>query len=212
MMTMEKHNPSATQRTKRPREDSVDSEDGVANIDDVPEVVEMISNEEFMGFSTSVEETAETVGDGLPPWADGTGWKSNSPPLVALHNEILRFCDLITLSQEEKTARELAVTDVTKVLKSIWPDCTVKLFGSELTGLCLPSSDLDIACLNVPMQKVRGVSPLRKFADEVFWPQLFDVCAFLILVIATPNCLFFSSETRVWCLSLKLWSLQKCLS
>lgn len=161
---------------KRPREDNSDedNDDYVRNIQDSDNKSDETNNvsaplqEEFMSFNTEGAEEIETKQDEnrLPPWVDNV-WSPNVPPLIGLHNEILRFCDLISMSEPEKEARALAVDDVTKVLKSLWPNCNVKVFGSELTGLCLPSSDLDIGCLNISMAKVNGQSPLRRFAEEV---------------------------------------------
>ena len=53
------------------------------------------------------------------------------------------------------------------MLTGIWPGCRVAVFGSELTGLCLPSSDLDIACLDVTGKDSVGPLPLRRFAEEL---------------------------------------------
>ena len=105
-----------------------------------------------------------------PPWLERP-WDSSLPPLVGLHNEILRFCDLVSPTEFEKSQRDKALGDVKKVLFECFPGCKVHVFGSELTGLCLPSSDLDIACLGIAAGghgRGRGQSsPLHVFADAL---------------------------------------------
>jgi DNA polymerase sigma len=63
----------------------------------------------------------------------------------------------------EQAARATAASDVKRLLKSLFPSCQVAIFGSELTGLCLPSSDLDMACLGVNLSDPRGKPLLLVF-------------------------------------------------
>ena len=122
-------------------------------------------------------------GSDLPPWVERP-WDEarGAAPLVSLHNEVLRFCDLVSPTPGERRARATALGDVTRVLKGLFPGCTVATFGSELTGLCLPSSDLDMACLGTPSAPLPAVkrgafmgggfkgsaaSPLHRFAKEL---------------------------------------------
>lgn len=66
---------------------------------------------------------------------------------MCLHNELLRFCDLVSLTAEERRVRQNVVDDLRQLTQSVWPGSRVLVYGSELTGLCLPSSDLDLAVL-----------------------------------------------------------------
>ncbi|XP_066312254.1 uncharacterized protein [Miscanthus floridulus] len=65
-------------------------------------------------------------------------------PMLQLHKEILDFCDFISPSTEEQSSRTAAVQDVSDVVKHIWPQCKVEVFGSFRTGLYLPTSDIDV--------------------------------------------------------------------
>ncbi|KAJ1284718.1 hypothetical protein BS78_03G226700 [Paspalum vaginatum] len=65
-------------------------------------------------------------------------------PMLQLHKEILDFCDFISPSPEEQSSRTNAVQDVSDVVKHIWPQCKVEVFGSFRTGLYLPTSDIDV--------------------------------------------------------------------
>ncbi|KAL8223678.1 hypothetical protein R6Q57_019153 [Mikania cordata] len=68
-------------------------------------------------------------------------------PMLQLHKEILDFCDFLSPTAEEEVSRNTAVESVSDVIKYIWPDCKVEVFGSFKTGLFLPSSDVDMVIL-----------------------------------------------------------------
>ncbi|XP_062206474.1 uncharacterized protein LOC133908454 [Phragmites australis] len=65
-------------------------------------------------------------------------------PMLQLHKEILDFCDFISPSAEEQSSRTAALQAVSDVVKHIWPQCKVEVFGSFRTGLYLPTSDIDV--------------------------------------------------------------------
>ncbi|PSS05599.1 Non-canonical poly(A) RNA polymerase [Actinidia chinensis var. chinensis] len=68
-------------------------------------------------------------------------------PLLQLHKEILDFCDFLSPTPEEKASRNAAVESVFGVVRYIWPNCKVEVFGSFKTGLYLPTSDIDVVIL-----------------------------------------------------------------
>ncbi|XP_076943790.1 uncharacterized protein LOC143614163 [Bidens hawaiensis] len=68
-------------------------------------------------------------------------------PMLQLHKEILDFCDFLSPTAEEQVSRNAAVEGVSDVIKYIWPNCKVEVFGSFKTGLFLPSSDVDMVIL-----------------------------------------------------------------
>jgi DNA polymerase sigma len=56
--------------------------------------------------------------------------------------------------------RKLAVERFSRLVKTIWPRSQVKLYGSYVSGLCLPSSDLDfVVCLPAVHKKVLALAP-----------------------------------------------------
>lgn len=86
--------------------------------------------------------------------------------------EILDFCDFLSPTPEEQSARNAAIESVFDVIKYIWPNCKVfwvvplsflnfitkwrhvmiialqaEVFGSFKTGLYLPTSDIDVSAL-----------------------------------------------------------------
>ncbi|XP_075487431.1 uncharacterized protein LOC142526745 [Primulina tabacum] len=68
-------------------------------------------------------------------------------PMLRLHREILDFCNFLSPTPEEQGHRNVAVESVFDVINYIWPDAKAEVFGSFKTGLCLPSSDIDVVIL-----------------------------------------------------------------
>eukprot|EP00850_Spirogloea_muscicola_P014783 SM000108S14227 [mRNA] locus=s108:310432:315393:+ [translate_table: standard] len=97
-----------------------------------------------------------------PPWARHQQKRALHSPYLRLHQEILDFCRFVAPTKEEVESREAAVRRVTAVIKSIWPKCQVKMFGSFATNLYLPTSDCDMVVLNAkcnsPQQGLRALS------------------------------------------------------
>ncbi|KAF9610933.1 hypothetical protein IFM89_025743, partial [Coptis chinensis] len=81
-----------------------------------------------------------------------SGWFSANgkfkSPMLQLHKEILDFCEFLSPTLEEQAARNAAVEGVFGVIKHIWPNCNVEVFGSFKTGLYLPTSDIDVVILD----------------------------------------------------------------
>lgn len=56
--------------------------------------------------------------------------------------------------------RKIAVERFSRLTKTIWPRAQVKLYGSYMSGLCLPSSDLDfVVCLPAVHKKDLALAP-----------------------------------------------------
>lgn len=121
------------------------------------------NDSDFIPFNSTNDKETELIQPGSKrqklvnsitvPWfsRDGrTTLERRAPPLVRLHNEILTFCQFITPTPAEMKIREKTLSDVTAIIKAKWPDCSVKVFGSQLTKILTPNSDLDIAVLDVP--------------------------------------------------------------
>ena len=75
------------------------------------------------------------------PWL--TKDYSWDPP--GLHQEINDFYQYIKPRPSEERMRNDVVSRVTAIIHSLWPLARVETFGSFLTGLYLPTSDIDLA-------------------------------------------------------------------
>ena len=73
--------------------------------------------------------------------------------LVRLHNEMLDFVNYISLTKAEVECRRKCLSELQDVIRELWPDATIHVYGSELIGFQTPSSDIDVAVLNVPAAK-----------------------------------------------------------
>jgi non-canonical poly(A) RNA polymerase PAPD5/7 len=86
------------------------------------------------------------VAHNLPPWMDHHVDRSRVNPLVALHNEVVGFCQLMEPHPSELKQRDDLAQKFKELVHSVFgSDCQVEVFGSQVTGLCLPTSDIDIA-------------------------------------------------------------------
>ena len=74
---------------------------------------------------------------------------TNTPPLVKLHNEIIQFCDFIYPTQKELEIRESLILQLTNIATSLFPNCELKVFGSQYTRMLTSTSDIDISIINV---------------------------------------------------------------
>jgi len=80
-------------------------------------------------------------------------WLSDSTMKVKdihtfLHNEVLDYVKWIEPSEEDKSTRQLLVKKIKRVVKELYPEAVVMVFGSCATGLNLPNSDIDLLVYN----------------------------------------------------------------
>ncbi|KAI6687306.1 hypothetical protein NL676_024134 [Syzygium grande] len=117
-----------------------------------PEPVEAPAAPAPAAAAAAAAAAAEVAEPKTPAMEPGTrlesGWfRGNSrfeSPMLQLHKEIVDFCDFLSPTPEEQASRNEAVNSVFGVIKYIWPNCNVEVFGSFQTGLCLPTSDIDV--------------------------------------------------------------------
>ncbi|XP_059662632.1 uncharacterized protein LOC132308542 [Cornus florida] len=86
----------------------------------------------------------------LEPTLESGWFRANcrfKSPMLQLHKEILDFCEFLSPTPEEQASRNQAVECVFDVIRYIWPNCKVEVFGSFRTGLYLPTSDIDVVIL-----------------------------------------------------------------
>ena len=110
------------------------------------------------------------------PWLVFDPRAANLPPFVRLHNEILTFCDFSTPSRHELALREAVIDEIRACILELFPMATIEVFGSHLTGILTPSSDIDLAMLNVPIANDDALEPLFALADSVREKRLASYC------------------------------------
>jgi hypothetical protein len=61
-----------------------------------------------------------------------------------LAREVFLFVESVDCQlRKQEPKRRLAIERMTRLVNTLWPRAQVKLYGSQVSGLCLPSSDLD---------------------------------------------------------------------
>lgn len=95
---------------------------------------------------------------------------SLSLSLSRLHEEIKDFYEYISPRPEEEHMRQEVVTRIHRVIKDLWPNAEVQVFGSFRTGLYLPTSDIDLVIFGhwetLPLWTLEEALRKRKIADE----------------------------------------------
>jgi non-canonical poly(A) RNA polymerase PAPD5/7 len=90
----------------------------------------------------------------LPPWIEGepAHWSRRIHPLTALHNEIVSFVHLMEPLPSEIEQRERLLSRIRATVdKHFGPGrAKVEVFGSQATGLFLPTSDIDLVVSTTP--------------------------------------------------------------
>jgi DNA polymerase sigma len=78
-----------------------------------------------------------------------------------LSQDIHKFLENIHLQlKKQSNVRQIAVQRMTRLVNTLWPRAQVKLYGSHVTHLCLPSSDVDfVICLPAVHKKAVAVAP-----------------------------------------------------
>uniref|UniRef100_A0A0E0LEH3 Polymerase nucleotidyl transferase domain-containing protein n=1 Tax=Oryza punctata TaxID=4537 RepID=A0A0E0LEH3_ORYPU len=78
----------------------------------------------------------------------------------ALHEEIDQFCKQVSAENlVRKPYINWAVKRVTRCLQVLWPRSRTNLFGSNATGLALPTSDVDLV---ISLPPVRNLEPIKE--------------------------------------------------
>ncbi|GAA0165394.1 mRNA polyadenylation factor [Lithospermum erythrorhizon] len=97
-----------------------------------------------------------------PPEIPSSSSHKESLPLLhnLLHDEIDWFCKQVAAeNMTRKPYINWAVKRVTRSLQVLWPRSRTNIFGSNATGLSLPSSDVDLV---VCLPPVRNLEPIKE--------------------------------------------------
>ena len=120
------------------------------------------------GVISSVTDETKSI-----PWMPPSGYPPYHNFFLRLHQEILDFERKVSLTDFEQDARKSFVHKLNGVCKSLWPKSKVVAFGSYYTGLSLPTSDVDVSVIDVPIEDdgLAEVGSLRKLANALLEQQ-----------------------------------------
>jgi DNA polymerase sigma len=102
-------------------------------------------DEDFISFTAKVPTR---IKEDDSPWSflDQTRADKNGNPLVRLHNELLQFCNFVSLTSDELKERENVIKEVESIILKRFPTAKVQPFGSYISKLLTPMSDIDLVC------------------------------------------------------------------
>ncbi|XP_033118057.1 terminal nucleotidyltransferase 4B-like [Anneissia japonica] len=96
----------------------------------------------------------------------GTPWKNHgklyAEGVIGLHNEIYDFFHFMSPKKEEVLMRSEVVNRVSEVVRSIWPEAQLEIYGSFKTNLFLPTSDIDLVVFGD-----LGDNPCNRLGNEL---------------------------------------------
>ncbi|XP_060643846.2 terminal nucleotidyltransferase 4B [Anolis sagrei] len=102
------------------------------------------SNPKLPGEEPREEEPPAGLGYTGTPWKKDEAKGGYGPGVVGLHEEINDFYKYMSPRPEEERMRMEVVNRIENVIKELWPNADVQIFGSFKTGLYLPTSDIDL--------------------------------------------------------------------
>jgi DNA polymerase sigma len=103
--------------------------------------------EEFVPFEGLGEEaggSSHALMTEHLPWLPNISAQGNENPLLILHCEIVHFSQLMSLSEAEMANREDIIEEVKIIALKLFPGCQVHPFGSHVSKILTPKSDIDI--------------------------------------------------------------------
>ncbi|MGH0133141.1 UNVERIFIED_CONTAM: hypothetical protein FKN15_061291 [Acipenser sinensis] len=87
-----------------------------------------------------------------------------------LHEEIFDFYEYMSPRPEEERMRKEVVQRIKDVIRELWPNADVHIFGSFSTGLYLPTSDIDLVVFgkwdSLPLWTLEQALRKHNIADE----------------------------------------------
>jgi hypothetical protein len=106
---------------------------------------------DFIPFTTDGElDDIALMTSSKAPWQGRRILGAASSSFISLHNEIIAFCDFIAPTKDEMTVRKKLVADLTSIITEVFPTASIHVFGSQFTTILTPTSDLDLAVLDIP--------------------------------------------------------------
>ncbi|EDV99463.1 GH13010 [Drosophila grimshawi] len=113
--------------------------------------------------------------------------------IIGLHEEIEHFYRYILPTPSEHAARNKVIQRIENIIRALWPQALVEIFGSFRTGLFLPNSDIDLVVLGFWKQL-----PLRSLELELLRLDIAEAGTMRVLATAAvPIIKFTDRETKI---------------
>ena len=135
----------------------------------------------FKDSESSRNSDIKLMTSSVAPWFGVPDYSAS--PLIRLHNEVLTFCEYITPSATEMKTRADLINDLTVLIKETYPTATCHVYGSQLTKIITPTSDLDLAILNVPVED-SAITALYKL-ESVIKPK--NIASYLEVISSAKH-------------------------
>ncbi len=149
-------------------EDVIEISDLMDGEKDVSIVQGLLDDHDSQGYV--VKDKVNKIVSSTPELYDKVPWKkclNITSPTLRLHEEIKNFCSCLEPTQEEAKARSDALNRIEEIVKALWPESRLELFGSFATGLYLPTSDIDAVILDSKCVDIRqGLKVLGKALSQ----------------------------------------------
>ncbi|OQR86062.1 Poly(A) RNA polymerase [Achlya hypogyna] len=108
----------------------------------------------YISFAVSpTKAPAASPEESAAPWMGTRKKYTNKNVFLQLHEEILDFVSFLSPTQEEIAMRKEAIAAMRTIVTDLWPEATVEAFGSHLTEMYLPTSDVDLVVQGAPAGK-----------------------------------------------------------
>ena len=101
--------------------------------------------------------------DSFYPWIKPNGKCHSLHGMLKLHYEILDFYDFIKLTNSEIRARNKTYKEIKTIIEDNFPNYKCSLYGSFITELSLPDSDIDIL---ITKKEEKNNNPLKPDKNE----------------------------------------------
>jgi len=120
----------------------------------------------FVGIDVIDPANETTRPVNLAPWHNRTKPMHFENAFLAYHEELIQLSKWLSFTPDEERARLDFLARIRTTLSSLWPEAYLVVFGSSFTELALPSSDIDVAVMNLPQGQSTGEC-LRILADRL---------------------------------------------
>lgn len=112
-----------------------------------------------------------------PPWIPKSkqlDYFNIKNPLELLHEEIIDLFEF-TQKNSNKKVKDIVIAKISSIIKELRPNCRILIFGSHVTGLALPNSDVDMTVMGILDDQIDF---LRQLQNKILSAKIAFTCEF----------------------------------